>query len=51
MALICSILLMALFFSMEGKREISVKVKLDCIFLKPIIPPKVLVNGKYGKFK
>ncbi len=38
--LICYILLMALFFSMEVMREISVKVKLDCIFLKPIVSPK-----------
>jgi len=36
MALISVILLMARFFSMEGKREISVKVRLFFIFLKPI---------------
>jgi len=28
---------------MEGIREMSVKVKLDCIFLKPIVPPKVIL--------
>jgi len=39
MALICSILLMARFFSMEEKREISVKVRLVFIFLKLIGPP------------
>ena len=37
--LICSVLVKGRFFSMKGKREMSVKVKLFFIFLKPIDPP------------
>jgi len=49
MALICSILLMALFFSMEEKRERSVKVRLVFVFLKPIdfeLLRSILLNMK-----
>src|SRR5664279_4042912 len=41
--LICSILLIARFFSIELKREISAKVKLVFMFLKPIVPPEGLI--------
>jgi hypothetical protein len=34
---------MARFFSMELKRDISAKVKLVFMFLKPIVPPEGLI--------
>ncbi|MDD4239508.1 MAG: hypothetical protein PHT62_13280 [Desulfotomaculaceae bacterium] len=46
--LISSILWMALFFSMVLKMEMSVKVRLVFIFLKPMVPPEGLICRNHG---
>ena len=46
--LISSILWMALFFSMELKMEMSAKVRLVFIFLKPMVPPSNLICRNHG---